>query len=78
MKRDVAQDQNHPNSAIAYNHDMNTEQHASITRTAFFRFYEELNDFLSEEQYKTFFPYEFMDIHPLKTLLKRLGCHTLK
>ena len=29
---------------------MNTEQHAPIKRTAFFRFYEELNDFLPEEQ----------------------------
>lgn len=73
MKRYVAQDQNHPNSAIAYNHDMNTEQHASITGTAFFRFYEELNDFLSEEQYKTLFPYEFIGNPSIKDTIEAIG-----
>ena len=73
MKREVAQEKNHPNSANAYFYDMNTKQHASITRTAFFRFYEELNDFLPEEQYKTTFPHDFIGNPSIKDTIEAIG-----
>ena len=38
---------------------MSAEQHDLLTHTAFFRFYEELNDFLPEECGKKCFLYEF-------------------
>lgn len=52
---------------------MNTEQHASVTRTVFFRFYEELNDFLPAEQYKTNFPYEFIGNPSIKDTIEAIG-----
>ena len=52
---------------------MNSEQHASISRTAFFRFYEELNDFLIEEQFKTSFPYEFIGRPSIKDTIEAIG-----
>lgn len=56
---------------------MKDEQHAPITRTAFFRFYEELNDFLSEEQRKTTFPYEFIGKPSIKDTIEAIGApHT--
>lgn len=73
LKREVAQEQNRSNSANAYNYAMNTEQHASITQTAYFRFYEELNDFLPEELYKTPFPYEFIGKPSIKDTIEAIG-----
>jgi uncharacterized protein with PIN domain len=52
---------------------MNIEQHASITRTAFFRFYEELNDFLPKEQKKKTFPYEFIGNPSIKDTIESIG-----
>jgi len=52
---------------------MSTEQHAPITRTAFFRFYEELNDFLIEEQRKETFPYEFTGNPSIKDTIEAIG-----
>ena len=52
---------------------MNTEQHASITQTAYFRFYEELNDFLPEKLYKTTFPYEFIGKPSIKDTIEAIG-----
>jgi hypothetical protein len=73
LKRKVAQEQNRPNSANAYNHDTNVKQHVSIKQTAFFRFYEELNDFLPEEQYKTTFPYKFIGNPAIKDTIEAIG-----
>ncbi|MCK5130710.1 MAG: Mut7-C ubiquitin/RNAse domain-containing protein [Candidatus Sabulitectum sp.] len=52
---------------------MNTEWHACITQTAFFRFYEELNDFLPEKQCKTAFPYEFIGHPSIKDTIEAIG-----
>ncbi|QTA78406.1 Ubiquitin and RNAse domains-containing [Desulfonema limicola] len=47
--------------------------HFPITRTAFFRFYEELNDFLQEEQRKTTFSYEFIGTPSVKDSIEAIG-----
>ena len=52
---------------------MKAKQHAPITRIAFFRFYQELNDFLSEEQHKTTFPYEFIGNPSIKNTIEAIG-----
>lgn len=52
---------------------MNIEQHNSITRTAFFRFYEELNDFLPEGQRKKTFSYEFIGTPFIKDTIEAIG-----
>ncbi|KGK00080.1 hypothetical protein [Thalassotalea sp. ND16A] len=52
---------------------MNSEQHTRITRTAFFRFYEELNDFLPAAQYKTTFPYQFISTPSIKDIIEAIG-----
>lgn len=52
---------------------MKAEQHVPITRTALFRFYEELNDFLSEEQRKTTFSYEFIGKPSIKNTIEAIG-----
>ena len=52
---------------------MNTEQHTPITRTAFFRFYEELNDFLDKERRKKTFPYEFIGKPSIKDTIEAIG-----
>ncbi|MBL4706255.1 MAG: Mut7-C ubiquitin/RNAse domain-containing protein [Flavobacteriales bacterium] len=52
---------------------MTSEQHARIKRIAFFRFYEELNDFLVDEQYKTTFAYEFIGNPSIKDTIQAIG-----
>ena len=52
---------------------MTPEQHAPITRSAYFRFYEELNDFLSEEQCKTTFAYAFIGKPSIKDTIEAIG-----
>ena len=52
---------------------MNTQQHAPVTQTAFFRFYEELNDFLPAEQCKIIFPYEFRGKPSIKNTIEAIG-----
>lgn len=52
---------------------MNIQQHAHVTRTAFFRFYEELNDYLPDEQHKTTFPYEFIGYPSIKDTIEAIG-----
>lgn len=52
---------------------MNTKQHTPTTRSAFFRFYEELNDFLAEEQRKKTFPYEFTGKPSIKDTIEAIG-----
>jgi uncharacterized protein with PIN domain len=48
-------------------------QHPPITRTAFFRFYEELNDFLPEAQRKITFPYTFRGTPTIKHTIEAVG-----
>lgn len=52
---------------------MNIELHAPVTRIASFRFYEELNDFLTEEQYKTKFTYAFLGKPSIKDTIEAIG-----
>ncbi len=52
---------------------MSTTQHTPITHTAFFRFYEELNDFLPEARRKQTFPYDFVGTPSVKDTLEAIG-----
>jgi len=52
---------------------MNSQQHVGIKRTAFFRFYEELNDFLARERHKTAFPFEFTGNPSIKHVIEAIG-----
>ena len=52
---------------------MHTGQHTLITRTAFFRFYEELNDFLPEKHRKNTFPYDFTGTPSIKDTIETIG-----
>ncbi|MCF8235129.1 MAG: Mut7-C ubiquitin/RNAse domain-containing protein [Bacteroidales bacterium] len=47
--------------------------HAPLKRTAWFRFYEELNDFLPEELRKKSFPYEFTGTPSVKNSIEAIG-----
>ena len=44
-----------------------------MTKTATFRFYEELNDFLSSEKRKRLFPFEFSGKPSVKDAIEALG-----
>jgi uncharacterized protein with PIN domain len=52
---------------------VNTRLHAPITHRAFFRFYEELNDFLDNELRKKAFPYEFKGRPSIKDTIEAIG-----
>ncbi len=52
---------------------MNTTQHQPVKRTAFFRFYEELNDFLPGEKRKKMFSHEFRGKSGIKDIIESLG-----
>jgi len=52
---------------------MDDDQHASAVRTAFFRFYEELNDFLPEECRRTTFPHRFTGHPSVKDTVEAIG-----
>lgn len=52
---------------------MDRGQHTPITHTAFFRFYEELNDFLPEAQRKTTFSYVFRGTPTIKHTIEAIG-----
>ena len=47
--------------------------HDPLVRTSYFRFYEELNDFLPVEIFKTYFPFSFTGIHSVKNLIEAIG-----
>lgn len=49
------------------------DPHALTTHTAFFRFYEELNDFLPETQRKQTFSHEFVGTPSVKDTIEALG-----
>ena len=52
---------------------MSAKQRDSLIHTAFFRFYEELNDFLPEERYKHCFRYEFTGNPSIKDTVEAIG-----
>ena len=52
---------------------METEVHAPIMRSAFFRFYEELNDFLAKELRRKAFSYEFKGRPSIKETVEAVG-----
>lgn len=52
---------------------MSAEQRDLLIHTAFFRFYEELNDFLPKERYKKCFRYEFIGNPSIKDTVEAIG-----
>ncbi len=52
---------------------MNTDPHASIVRTAFFHFHQELNDFLMPSQKQTSFAYAFSGHPSIKDTIEAIG-----
>ena len=52
---------------------MSAEQRDRFIHTAFFRFFEELNDFLPEERHKKIFPYEFIGNPSIKHIVEAIG-----
>jgi len=52
---------------------MSAEQRDRSIHSAFFRFFEELNDFLSEELYKKTFSYEFIGNPSIKNTVEAIG-----
>ncbi len=52
---------------------MKDKQHARITRTLCFRFYEELNDFLPEELRNIIFPWQFTGTPSIKDSIEAIG-----
>ncbi|HSO87737.1 MAG TPA: Mut7-C RNAse domain-containing protein [Draconibacterium sp.] len=47
--------------------------HQPIIRTSYFRFYEELNDFLPEQFYKKVYPFSFGGTPSVKNLIETIG-----
>jgi uncharacterized protein len=52
---------------------MLAKQHDQFMHTAYFRFYEELNDFLSKKRYKKIFPFEFIGNPSIKHIVEAIG-----
>lgn len=51
----------------------NSESHSSIKRSAQFRFYEELNDFLPLKLRKQTFSYDFEGVPSVKDIIEEIG-----
>ena len=51
----------------------NIKTHKPIIRTSFFRFYEELNDFLPEQFYKEIYPFSFCGTPSVKNSIETIG-----
>jgi len=51
----------------------NIKIHVSVIRTSFFRFYEELNDFLPEQFYKEIYPFSFSGTPSVKNSIETIG-----
>ncbi len=47
--------------------------HQSELRTSYFRFYEELNDFLPEHFFKEIYPFSFSGTPSVKNLIETIG-----
>lgn len=62
-----------PTAETVYTHNMIVKTHVSIKRTALFRFYEELNDFLPKELTKTAFAFSFIRNPSIKDTIEAIG-----
>jgi len=51
----------------------NKDLHSPLIRTSFFRFYEELNDFLPEQWVKSEFPFSFSGTPSVKNMIETIG-----
>jgi hypothetical protein len=51
----------------------NIKTHDPVIRTSFFRFYEELNDFLPEQFYKEIYPFSFSGTPSVKNSIETIG-----
>jgi len=49
------------------------ENHPPILRTSYFRFYEELNDFLPEQFFKEIYPFSFRGTPSAKNVIESIG-----
>ncbi len=49
------------------------DDHKPLSRTSFFRFYEELNEFLPEQYHKKDFPYNFKGTPSVKNAIETIG-----
>ena len=49
------------------------ENHPPILRTSYFRFYEELNDFLPEQFFKEIYPFSFSGTPSVKNIIETIG-----
>jgi hypothetical protein len=49
------------------------ENHPPVLRTSYFRFYEELNDFLPEQFFKKIYPFSFSGTPSVKNLIETIG-----
>lgn len=52
------------------NNPENIKTHQPIIRTSYFRFYEELNDFLPAEHFKKIFPFKFRGTNSVKNAIQ--------
>ena len=50
----------------------NKDIHAPLVRTSFFRFYEELNDFLPKQCVKSDFPFSFSGTPSVKNIIETM------
>lgn len=55
------------------NHHENKKSHAPIIRTSYFRFYEELNEFLTVEFFKKNYPFSFSGTPSVKNSVETIG-----
>lgn len=55
------------------NKQENSGKHQPVLRTSYFRFYEELNDFLPEQFYKKIFPFSFSGTPSVKNSIETIG-----
>jgi uncharacterized protein len=51
----------------------NNRTHQPVLRTSFFRFYEELNDFLPEQFFKEIYPFSFNGTPSVKNIIETIG-----
>lgn len=55
------------------NNQKKYRSHAPIIRTSYFRFYEELNDFLPDQYFKKIFPFSFRGSTSVKNAVENIG-----
>jgi hypothetical protein len=55
------------------NKQENNDKHQPVKRTSYFRFYEELNDFLPPQFHKKIYPFSFSGTPSVKNLIETIG-----